>query len=173
MFQRLRVSFATAMMAITVVLHAAPPTLPDHMLTPGDVDPKLKTATLCSKKFSTDTVRSVSAAEKKEVFARYGIDPKSDRFEIDHLISLELGGKNSVENLWPQSYTTSPLNATIKDGLENRLHHLVCTQGHDKIPLDEAQTAIRGEWPKAYKKYLCDAGVKLTALQAKTCMALK
>jgi hypothetical protein len=53
-------------------------------------------------------VRHVTAATKRQVFAEYGVDPKSDKFEVDHLISLELGGSNAIGNLWPQSYTSSP-----------------------------------------------------------------
>ena len=42
-------------------------------------------------------------------------------------ISLELGGSNSVRNLWPQSYQTAPRNAHVKDKLENRLQTDVCS----------------------------------------------
>lgn len=164
-----------AVASMSLLLAAAPPPeRPDPTLTPGHVDPKLTAATLCAPTFRTGAVRDVEASTKKQVFARYGLDPKSDRFEIDHLISLELGGMNDVTNLWPQSYTTQPLNATVKDGLENRLHHLVCTQGTDHIALAVAQQAISEDWPAAYRKYLCSAkGVTLTALQVKACRAFR
>jgi hypothetical protein len=38
---------------------------------------------------------------------------------VDHLVSLEIGGANTVQNLWPQSYDTTPWNAHVKDKLEN------------------------------------------------------
>ena len=155
------------------VAAAKAPLVPDPSLTPGQIDSKLTTKALCAPGFRTGTVRAVSAAEHAEVFRRYKIDKTTDRFEIDHLISLELGGTNDVTNLWPQSYTTQPLNATVKDGLENRLHHLVCTQGTDHIPLAEAQQAIRTDWEAAYKKYLCDAHIKLTDIQSAACASLK
>lgn len=41
--------------------------------------------------------------------------------EVDHLISLELGGANAIENLWPQPFD-GKWNAHVKDRLELRLH---------------------------------------------------
>ena len=82
-------------------------------------------------------VRNVSAETKASVFKEYGVDPKSDHFEVDHLISLELCGANDIHNLWPQSYTTLPNNAHVKDALEDRLHALVCS---GKVPLAQPST---------------------------------
>ena len=39
--------------------------------------------------------------------------------EIDHLISLELGGANDEKNLWPELYQGEILNAYVKGQLEN------------------------------------------------------
>ena len=35
---------------------------------------------------------------------------------LPYLISLQLGGSNSIRNLWPQSFVTQPLNAYVKCG---------------------------------------------------------
>jgi hypothetical protein len=72
--------------------------------------------------------------------------------EIDHLISLELGGSNDIGNLWPQPYFND-CNAHQKDLLENKLHELVC-DADDSIPLAEAQLAISTDWISAYTKYV-------------------
>ena len=40
-------------------------------------------------------------------------------------MSLELGGANTSDNLWPQPYD-GEWNAHDKDRLENKLHHIVC-----------------------------------------------
>jgi len=83
-----------------------------------------------------------------------GMDPRSidwGDFEVDHLVALEIDGDNSVENLWPQSYHTEPLNAYRKDVLEHRLHYLVC---HGELDLATAQQAIATDWVAAYKRYV-------------------
>jgi hypothetical protein len=124
--------------------------LPDSTLTPGDTLPGAMKH-ICTSGY-TATIRNVPEALKKQVYARYGIiHHKRGEYEIDHLIPLELGGSNSPENLWPQSYLTKPWNAHKKDRLENRLRRLVCTK---KITLQEAQYAIAHNWIVAYKKYI-------------------
>jgi hypothetical protein len=48
--------------------------------------------------------------------------------EIDHIISLELGGSNDIANLYPEK-ASLPAGAPgfhIKDKLENELHDIVC-----------------------------------------------
>ena len=64
---------------------------------------------------------------------------------------LELGGSNSVRNLFPESFKTQPLNAHVKDSLENKLHALACA---GKITMQEAQQAIASNWTAAYVKYV-------------------
>ena len=76
---------------------------------------------------------------------------RSGKYEVDHLISLELGGSNDVGNLWPESYVSVPYNARDKDKLENTLHRLVCT---GRMPLETAQELIRTDWIKAYRMYV-------------------
>ncbi len=57
---------------------------------------------------------------------------------MDHLISRELGGADTVENLWPQLYTRHP-GVHEKDWLANRLHADVCS---GIMTLHEAQREI-------------------------------
>jgi hypothetical protein len=96
-------------------------------------------------------VRNVPESVKRQVYAEYGITShKPGEYEVDHLISLELGGSNSIKNLWPESYITQPWNAHVKDELENKLHDLVVS---GQVPLATAQQAIATNWIVAYKKY--------------------
>jgi hypothetical protein len=47
-------------------------------------------------------VRDVPASEFDAVYARYGIQHVPYAHEVDHLISLEVGGSNSIRDLWPE-----------------------------------------------------------------------
>jgi hypothetical protein len=124
--------------------------LPDSTLTPGDTLPGAMEH-ICTSGY-TKTVRHVPASLKKKVYKLYGITHhKRGEYEIDHLISLELGGSNDIKNLWPQPYLTKPWNAHKKDRLETRLKRLICVH---KITLQEAQYAIAHDWVAAYKKYI-------------------
>ena len=127
---------------------SAPPLLPDVSKTPGDTLDVTRDD-ICVAGY-TKTVRNVPTVIKEAVYASYGIGRRSPgEFEMDHLISLELGGSNSARNLWPQSYKTSPWNAHIKDRLENRLHADVCS---GKIDLKAAQQDIARDWITCYKR---------------------
>src|SRR6185503_21043942 len=91
--------------------------LPNPDLTPGKV---LTTdaATICKPGYA-QTVRHTPGSVKAERYRTYGIRKHGPGdYEIDHLISLELGGADVAANLWPQSYHTSPWNAHVKDRLE-------------------------------------------------------
>ncbi len=71
--------------------------------------------------------------------------------EVDHLISLELGGANTSDNLWPQPYN-GEWNAIDKDRLEKRMQSLICTK--KTLDLKDAQREIATDWVAAYKKYV-------------------
>src|SRR2546421_11715899 len=105
---------------------ASPPLLPSPALTQGGIL-TTKAKVVCTPGY-TKTVRDVPQRVKNQVYRAYGITShKPGEYEIDHLVSLELGGCNSIRNLWPQSYVTKPLNAHVKDKLENVLPELVCS----------------------------------------------
>ena len=133
---------------------AEDPLLPNPNLTPGIFLADATVAKICEKGY-TASVRHVTETQKNKVFFDYGI-PRSGEYEVDHLISLELGGSNSTNNLWPQTYRGF-WNARIKDILENRLHELVCM---GKIPLSEAQYAISHNWIESYCKYVPSVNCK-------------
>ena len=72
-------------------------TLNDLTLTPGATIPGVTAKQLCDPGFHTGTVRNVTEEEKLEVCAEYEIDKPhcNGTYEIDHLISLELGGRTT------------------------------------------------------------------------------
>jgi hypothetical protein len=121
---------------------------PDPAVTPG-AHSNMTARELCSKSFRTGAVRHVTDATKRQICAEYGItgDCPDGRYEIDHLISLELGGLNDPRNLWPQPY--APIGAHQKDLVENWLHHQVCAGA---ISLDAAQHDIAADWLAVYRR---------------------
>jgi hypothetical protein len=133
------------------------PIEPNSVLTPGAVNPQATKDIICVKGYTGgedaegNNVRHVTEATKKKVFQEYRLTGKEQHFEIDHLISLELGGSNDITNLWPESYETKPVNAHTKDALENRLHALVCK---GQLDLATAQHDIATDWEAAYQKYV-------------------
>ncbi len=121
---------------------------PKPHLTPGATVPLTKEQ-LC-RAGSLEPEPAVPASLQQEVFAEYGIaHPQPDAYEVDYLITPELGGATSLRNLWPQPYHTT-WHAKIKDQLEERLHSMVC---NGELDLATAQREIATNWIAAYKKY--------------------
>ena len=61
--------------------------------------------------------------------------------EIDHIVSLELGGSNDIANLYPEKAA----GYQVKDKFENRLHKLVCSGA---MTQHAAQVGIASNWEK-------------------------
>src|SRR6478735_5287840 len=120
--------------------------LPRHALTPG-VALAVGRARVCTPGYASAT-RDVSDAEKAAVYNRYGVVWVPYKHEVDHLISLELGGSNAIRNLWPEPYA-GRWGARTKDVLENRLHDLVC---EGRLTLRSAQRQEAGDWVAAYRR---------------------
>ena len=120
--------------------------LPKAQLTPGAADARLTAAKLCAAQFTTRDERHVTQATKRRVCAAYGIRTgcPGRAYEIDHLISIELGGAESPENLWPQpADAIDVIGFRTKDKVENAAHRAVCA---GRISLEDAQQGIRGNW---------------------------
>ena len=129
--------------------------MPDHECTPGEADPRVTQAnintTICVAGYSTSVRPSTSVTEpiKKERMAAYDDSDSMSHYELDHLISLELGGcPDCVANLWPEPYAGS-LSAYAKDKVENYLHDQVC---NGAIPLQTAQAEIANNWEAVYNE---------------------
>jgi hypothetical protein len=121
---------------------------PNSIVTPGETRP-IALADVC-RNHEAEVVRDIPVEMRQQVLAAYGIKPgKRADFEVDYLITPDLGGVDSVRNLWPQPYSVR-WNAKVKDRLEQRLHDLVCT---GQIDLPTAQHELARDWIGAYKKY--------------------
>jgi len=91
--------------------------------------------------------------DRSAIYRRYGVQhPKGNSgqnqvCELDHLVPLELGGADTIENIWPQC---CPAGATLrqryfkqKDLVENYLTAQVKAGSMD---LAEAQKQIARDW---------------------------
>ena len=122
--------------------------LPDRRCSPGAYYTGLTTAVICSPTFRTSSIRNVPAGEKYAVEREYGLPAKSygRTIEIDHIVSLELGGSNDIANLFPEP-GSGALGYHVKDKLENRLHAAVCS---GQMSLAAARRGIATNWIRLY-----------------------
>jgi len=127
----------------------AAPLLPKPDLTPGATRP-VSTNEVCMPG-AADQMATIPMPERKAVFHEYGMDGAPARdYEVDHLITPELGGTDDIRNLWPQPYSSATWNAYVKDELEDHLRRMVCD---GKLDLSTAQRDIATNWIAAYQKY--------------------
>jgi hypothetical protein len=117
---------------------------PDRTCSPGAYFSGLTKSVICSASFRTSDVRNVPESEKLAVEREYGLAPGhyGRTLEIDHIVSLELGGSNDIANLFPERLDAHP-GYRVKDKLENRVHDLVCA---GSMTLRSAQRRIATDW---------------------------
>ena len=122
--------------------------LPDPACTPGAIIASATKDAICQPGYAR-SVRNVPTSEKDQVFAEYGIASHSPgKYEVDHLVSLELGGSNDIANLWPEAASPQP-GFHEKDRVENYLHSQVCSSA---ISLGQAQIEIATNWLAVYNR---------------------
>ncbi len=110
--------------------------LPDPKLTPG------KTARIDRPH------HPLGEALERKVFDRYRISwSRRAEFKIDHLIPVELGGADSIDNLWPQPLIIKPYDAERKELLTRRLLALI---GSGHLTLAQAQEEVSKDWIDAF-----------------------
>ena len=132
--------------------------LEDPKCTPGAISPAVTQAnlksTICRKDGYTSGIRPpafVTDKEKRLNAASYGYTGRMGDAELDHLISLQLGGDpNDARNLWvepadPGHRSGSGVN-NKKDPVETKLHTAVCA---GQVTLAAAQRAIVTDWTTA------------------------
>jgi hypothetical protein len=125
--------------------------LPDSVVTPGAVRETVA-AKICG--ISTKAFRHTTEHTKQLVYAAYGIaHHRTGEYEVDHLIPLELGGKDTISNLWPEAANPKP-GFHEKDALENVAHRYICTGA---ISADSAQRWIVHDFPGMYDRLVLHA----------------
>jgi hypothetical protein len=122
--------------------------LPDLACTPGALLSSGTKDAICKSGYAS-SARNVPTSEKDQDYAEYGITHHSPgQYEVDHLVSLELGGSNDIANLWPELASPTP-GFHQKDQVENYLHDQVCSGA---ISLSEAQVEIATDWLNVYQR---------------------
>ncbi|PYI91224.1 MAG: hypothetical protein DME97_14865 [Verrucomicrobia bacterium] len=114
--------------------------LPNPKLTPGRVAKRDKDR------------GGVTLKMEQKVFARYRLPwTRRNEFKIDHLIPVELGGADTINNLWPQSLRTKPYGADRKELLtEVLLTRIRASQ----ITVAQAQEQISRDWIDTFIDHL-------------------
>jgi 5-methylcytosine-specific restriction endonuclease McrA len=129
--------------------------VPDPACTPGATNPTVTLAVLQDKRFRTACVRNkaTTPSQKAQTYRRYAQKHpahntgKSQTCELDHFISLELGGADTLDNIWPQCGPSRVALANRyfkqKDIVENFLAWLV---KNNRMNLEDAQYGIANDW---------------------------
>ena len=121
--------------------------MPDSACTPGAIFPDATKDKICVPGYSSK-VRNVPDSVKNNAYAEYGVvSHTTGQYEVDHLISLELGGSNDIANLWPEPADPRP-GFHEKDKVENYLHDQVCS---GNMSLQDAQVKIANDWFSVYQ----------------------
>jgi hypothetical protein len=145
---------------VTAVADCSPKTshgfpIPDATCTPGAINPTVTLEVLQSTEFTTrcERNRASTAEQKNTTYTEYNTPrPENNRgqnqnCELDHLVSLELGGADTIDNIWPQCGPDGAALAQryfrIKDGVEN---YLAAQVRNGAISLAEAQRGIATDW---------------------------
>jgi hypothetical protein len=128
--------------------------LPDPAVTPGATNPAVTPATLrrtiCVHGW-TARVRPPVALTDKLRAADTPAGRRPGDGELDHLLSLEVGGAPADRrNLWWQVYADR-YGARVKDRLESALRRRVCA---GRLDLDAARAALGRNWLAAYQRYV-------------------
>jgi hypothetical protein len=129
--------------------------VPDPNCTPGAINPTLTIEVLRDRRFTTRCIRD-SATQEEEKATTYqwynlahpgNYSGESQICELDHLVSLELGGADTLDNIWPQC---GPSGVALpqrffkeKDTVENFLAMQV---REGRMDLGEAQKGIATDW---------------------------
>jgi hypothetical protein len=123
--------------------------LPDPKCTPGGVDAAVSSSTaartICVSGYTAKVRPPTSYTDplKRRLMAAYGVRGSPSGYELDHLVSLELGGAPAdPANLWPEPYAGAG-GARVKDRAENATRREACAHPSE---LGALQAAIARDW---------------------------
>jgi hypothetical protein len=142
--------------------------IPDSACTPGAINPTVTIAVLRDPAFRTACIRQqvTTAQQKAQTYRWYSIPHPannsggSQSCELDHLVSLELSGADTLDNIWPQCGPPGvPLAQRYfkqKDMVEN---YLAWRVRRGDVNLGQTQGGIAANWTQylAAAKQHCSA----------------
>jgi hypothetical protein len=129
--------------------------VPDPKCTPGAINPTITAEVLREPVFRTACLRQQVTAEREKArtYNWYSIPHPvnnslgSQSCELDHLVPLELGGADTLDNIWPQCGPPgTPLAQRYfkqKDVVENYLSWRV---KRGEMDLAQAQKGVASNW---------------------------
>jgi hypothetical protein len=120
-------------------------TLPDPSCTPGAFNPTVPAAVYGSLKFTTKCIRDclTDSDQKKTMYAAYHVSTNSS-CELDHLVPLEMGGADSLDNIWPQC-GKAPNGKNYKD-IKDLVENYIAIQVLMGMDIDTARKGIASDW---------------------------
>lgn len=123
--------------------------LPDRHCSPGAYYARLTKSVICAAGFRTGSIRNVPQTEKFSVEREYGMAAAYYGYsiEIDHIVPLELGGSNSIANLFPER-GSGAATYHLKDAAENRAKTWVC---EGRLSLKAARLGFATDWELLYR----------------------
>lgn len=136
--------------------------IPDPNCTPGAINPSYTLEVLKDPQFTTKCTRDqgTTAQDKYRAYRWYSMEHPPNNTgdkqicELDHLVPLEIGGSDTLDNIWPQcgppGVPPDQRYFKLKDTVENYLAFEVLT---GKMKLSGAQKGIAEDWTQ----YLDDA----------------
>jgi hypothetical protein len=129
--------------------------VPDPSCTPGAFNPTVTVNVIDDPAFSTKCIRdqATTPREKSVTYSWYRLRPpvnndgQNQVCELDHLVPLELGGADTLDNIWPQCGPNGvglrKRDFKLKDMVEDYLTAMVKA---GKMDLDEARKGIAADW---------------------------
>jgi hypothetical protein len=129
--------------------------VPDPGCTPGATNPTLTVDILRDPAFRTTCVRdnATTATQKASTYGSYSVPhPQDNRgvmqtCELDHLVSLELGGADTLDNIWPQC---GPSGVVLRERYfkqKDMVENYLAKQVRDGLmKLKDAQDGIAKDW---------------------------
>jgi hypothetical protein len=127
--------------------------LPRRSLTPGAVT-TTNTTTVCNLPPAAN-VHPIPISVENEVFDAYGYTNPAvhNRYILDRLVPLSLGGSTTAANIWPAAVKGTGFFEKVQ--LDHILKGLVCRRF---LTLRQAQRALETDWYAAWLKYVVATG---------------